>query len=822
MSFRNCIDDAEREGALTPEQAKEARDLFTELEDSYQGRMNKQQATSQAGADALKAMQVKVALRKRQRILQLKTWQRISKDMDDYRTGAGAPNPYRAATAHFEQDGTSRFSSAIQRKAEIEGRAFAEMSAVLGTFRRNIVGEVRKKAQLKNMVKEVFGESTGDAAARELAEAWARAAEYTRLRFNRAGGAIPNRKDWGMPQIHDMLAIRKAGYEEWRNFIEPRLNRGKMVDEQTGLAFSPEKFELVLRDVYETVSTDGMNKLKPGGVAGGKSIANRRQDHRFLVFKDGSSWLEYQERFGNANPFDTMISHVSSMARDTALMEIFGPNPRATINFMKQRLSKKSLGVEKLEDKARRTGRQIDELYLAFTGNNNAPVNGFFASTFAGLRQTLQSAQLGAASIGAITDLNFQRIARQFSGLPQVGVISDYLKQLNPLNAQERGQLAIRLGLIAEGWTSIASGQMRYVGDISGPEITRRVADFVMRASLLSPMTQAGRWAFGMEFLGTLADNSSKAFKELDPTFRNTLERYNINESAWNIIRATDLYDHQGAKFLRPADIEARTDVQPELARNLATRILEMVNTETEFAVPSSSLRGRVALTGETRPGTIAGELSRSFAMYKAFGVTLVNTHLARGMSLPGAGKKGAYFSNLIISTTLMGALAMQLKEMSKGRDPRPMTDSQFWLAAMLQGGGLGIYGDFLFSDVNRYDRGLSETIAGPVVGFANDVRNLTVGNLVEVATGEDTNAASELINFTKRYVPGSSLWYLRLGLERMVFDQLTLMADPQARSKMRRTETRFKREFGQNYWWAPGDVTPERAPNIENITLQR
>ena len=208
--------------------------------------------------------------------------------------------------------------------------------------------------------------------------------------------------------------------------------------------------------------------------------------------------------------------------------------------------------------------------------------------------------------------------------------------------------------------------------------------------------------------------------------------------------------------------------------------------------------------------------------MYKNFGITLVNTHLMRGMTQPGAKNKGRYFADLIISTTLMGALAMQLKEMSKGRDPRPMTDNAFWLAAFLQGGGLGIYGDFMFSDVNRFDRGLAETVAGPVVGFADDLRKLTIGNIVQAAQGDDTNAAREMINFAARYTPGSSLWYSRLALERLVIDQLQLMADPKARSNMQRLETRYRNQFGQRYWWKPGEMGPSRSPNLGNIMEQR
>jgi hypothetical protein len=817
MSFRSCVDDAQRANEITEDQANEVRDLFDELEAEYQGRMSGAQAQAQAGLDAFNAIRQKAAVRKRQKAMQLRTWQQISKNLKDYRDLGGNENEARAALALFEQDGLSRFSSVLQREEAIKGEAFGEMSALLASFRRNLVGEVRQKAKLDDVVREIFGQATGNKSARELASAWNTTSENLRKRFNAAGGAIVKRSDWGMPQNHDMISVRKAGYTEWRDFILPRLNRQKMIDEQTGIPFSDEKFELVMRDVYETISNDGINKLQPGGVGQSKSFANRRQDHRFLTFRDADSWLEYQKKFGNANSFDTMISHVSNMSRDIAMMEILGPNPTATLNFLKQTLVKNAQGNEKAQRAADRASKRIDDFYMSVTGKNNSPVDGMFAATFAGTRQLLQAAQLGAASISAITDLNFGRIARGFVGLPQVNTVSSYLKYLSPLNAKEKGELAIRMGLIAEGWTSLAAGQMRYVGDVSGPEITRRISDFVMRASFLSPMTSAGRWSFGMEFLGFMASESKKSFDQLDPVFRKTLDRYGFGSDSWDNIRSTELYDYQGAKFLRPADIKSRTDLQPALANELTTRVLEMINTETNFAVPSTSMRGRVALTGETRPGSASGEFLRSFAMYKNFGVTLVNTHLFRGASQPGVKGKGVYFADLIISATVMGALALQLKEMSKGRDPRPMNTEEFWGAAFLQGGGFGIFGDFLFSNVNRFGGGLAETAAGPVIGLLEDLRSLTVGNLLEVASGEDTKAGAELIRFAKDYTPGSSIWYARLALERLLWDQMQLWADPKARQKIKRLERKYKRDYGQSYWWGPGDLQPSRKPDLES-----
>ena len=820
MSLRQCIDNAEAEGTITQDQARLARDLFSDLEAEYQGRMNSAAAQAQAGQDTFAALQRITTETKRRRLLQVRNWQQITRNLNEYRDLRGNVNYGKAAEALFDADGLSRYSSVVQREAVIERTATRKLYDVLATFRRNLIGQTRNKAQLKNMVREVFGEDTGDASAREMALAWKEASDYLRKRFNAAGGQIAKRLDWGMPQMHNVLRVRKAGYNEWKEFIIGRLDREKMIDEQTGLPMSPEKLELALRDVYETIRTDGFSKLNPGATGNGRSLSKRRTDHRFLIFKDADSWMQYQEKFGNDNAFDVMFGHIKSMSKDIALLEIMGPNPKATVNFLKQTIQKQAAMAadESMENAARRSVKNIDTFYNAVTGANNSPIDNRVMNTFAGLRQVLQSAQLGAAAISAVTDFNFQRMARGFIGLPQTSTITSYLKLMAPLGATEKKKLAIRLGLIAEGWTSLASGQMRYVGDISGPEITRRVADFVMRASFLSPHTQAGRWSFGMEFLGTLADEAGKRFDELSPQLRTTLQRYDLGADKWDIIRATDPYEYEGATFLRGEDIEARTDIDPTLAQDLATRVMEMVETETNFAVPSSSLRGRVALTGDTQPGSIAGELTRSFAMYKNFGVTLVNTHLMRGLQQEGATAKGRYMADLIISTTVMGALALQMKEMAKGRDPRPMDDNSFWIAAFFQGGGLGIFGDFLYSTENRFGGGLEQTVAGPVVGFVDDLGKLTVGNLIEAAKGEDTNVAREAIAFASRYTPGSSLWYTRLATERLIVDQLRLKADPKARSNMRRLESRYRREYGQRYWWRPGRTRPSRAPDFDNL----
>jgi hypothetical protein len=820
MSFKDCIINAENEGTITRDQANEARDLFDELEGEYKNNMNDAAASAKAAKDTFDTLEFMSAEKKRQKLLQIQNWTKITANLESYRDLRGQVNYEKAALALLDRDDFAKYANLESRTQAINRAATTKMSNILYTFRRNALSVQRNKAQLKEMIREVFEPgSTKSTSARELADAWKQTSEYLRKRFNAAGGHIPKRTDWGLPQFHDVLSVRKASLDEWTDFILPRLDVSKMIDEKTKLPFDQVKLRTALRDVYETITTDGYAKIIPGRSGQGMKLSNRRVDHRFLVFKDANNWIEYQEKFGNPNAFDTMIGHINSMSRDIAQLEILGPNPKSTIKFIQESLIKRAqLSKDaKAINKAQSASKKIEDLYLAISGRAEKPIDGFFPNIITGLKNIITSSFLGGASISSITDLNSIRIAKQFIGMPQTRTLTNYLKQLAALPSAEKQQLGLRLGLIAESYTALASGSARYTNNNLGPELTRRIADSVLNISGLTPMTQAGRWAFGMEFMGYMADSLKKSWNDLDVKTRNTLEKYNIGEVSWNKIKEAELYEYEGATFLRAEDIESMTGIPQWQARELATRYMEMIVEQTNFAVPSSSRRGRLALTGNVDPNTIAGGLLESFAMFKNFSITIINTHVIRGITQQGMINKAKYLTNFAIGNTLLGALAIQLKEISKGRDPRPMTSPEFWMSAILQGGGLGIFGDFLFQSVNRYGGGLSETIAGPIVGFANDLRNLTIGNLGQAMRGDDTNATQELIRFAAKYQPGSSIWYTRLAYERLLIEQLQLMNDPQYRNNLRRIERNYYRNYGQEYWWRPGQTAPERLPEIES-----
>jgi hypothetical protein len=101
------------------------------------------------------------------------------------------------------------------------------------------------------------------------------------------------------------------------------------------------------------------------------------------------------------------------------------------------------------------------------------------------------------------------------------------------------------------------------------------------------------------------------------------------------------------------------------------------------------------------------------------------------------------------------------------------------------------------------------------------DVLDLTVGNVQQVVTGEETGAGREAVQFLERYTPGVSTFYARLAMQRIVFDNLRRMADPDAEKRFRRIKRKAMREKNQGYWWGPGEAAPKRTPDLGNIAAE-
>jgi hypothetical protein len=824
MNLKDCVARAVKANAMDPERAKRVVADYERLLPEFKRTMGPTAAELEAANAVMKAVRREAFEKRRRTQLQAAATRRLAERMVTHRDTLGRLNPSRFI---IDLVGSRRGigGATLQGKFNAVRRRFrSEMTDAIVAFRANLVGGRRNKAMLNDVVGELFGRDTKNAKARALASAWSKVAETARLRFNAAGGHIGKLDGWGLPQFHDTRAVRKVGYETWRDSILPRLDLEKMEDPRTGLSFTPETIEARLKDAFEAIRTDGYSRVKASARFGSAKY-NSRSDPRFFKFKSPEDWLAYSAEFGGGvDPFRVMMGHLDSMAMDIAMMEELGPNPDVTFAWLgeaSKKLAAQSDDPKALDKAASRVGT-ANEAYDVLTGRANAPHSRGFARGAAAVRNYLTSTHLGSAVLSSVTDFNTSRLAAGYAGLAKTGPV----RQLAKLMASpELREVANEAGLVFENAVDVGNAAARFELEEMHVETAARMADFTIRASGLGYLTEVQRQAFGLEFMKSAAGWAGTSWGGLDKRARDVLTRYGFTQEMWGAVnKATPHQTERGLTLLRPQDVEAAA------GQRTADLYLEMVANLTDYAVPTTDLIGRATVLGKTRPGSISGEFVRFGLQFKAFPITIMMQQFGRiaeaatGASSRSAAVKGVvgYGSGLLLGNTLLGALAVQLKEASKGRDPRDMTEGRFWAAAMLQGGGVGIFGDFLFSDQNRFGGSFGETLAGPGAGAFDDiVLKFGVGNVQELAAGEDTKAGKEFVGLLRRYTPGGSLWYLRMAYEREILDRLERAVNPEADKTFRR-RVKFAERQGAQYFFAPGqsvlDRRGPRAPELARV----
>lgn len=721
--------------------------------------------------------------------------------------------------------------TSVEKEAVAEGRRMIGKLVADPDF----VATMKSPEGVEAVTRELYGESTGNAAAKRIADTFHAEAETARQRMNRGGGDIGHLESWAAPQHHSQMRVAVAGLEKWVRDIMPRLDRTKYVDEN-GMPLTDVQMSDFLRHAFDSIATDGANKVAPGAFAGAGSRANRGSASRALHFKDADAFMEYQALYGDKPMADVLISHLQGIAKDIALVEAFGPNPDHTV-----RLALDTVAAEaKLANPAKigkvdKAAQRTQSLYNELAGKQLPIASLRMAAFFDAMRSHLVSSKLGSAYITSFTDESTMAATAQANNLSYLDVFQRELATLNPANPMEK-RLAMRAGLalnvVLQDLNRFASDQMdfNYIGDgavdraiASYSKLSKRAAHTVMKLSGLPLITEARKRAFGtvmMDSLGTLTRDFD-SFAKLDPKDAAMLKAKGVDESHWAVWRLAEGEDWGGGhdRVLTAESIYSIPDEKlaalgdPQTLREQAAKkLLAHVLEEVDMAVIEPGVRERSWLIDQRR-GTWSGELARSVMLFKSFPLAMLTRHWNRALN-GEAGNKALYVAAIAGMSTVIGGMTTQLNELLMGRDPLNVMDPRFAAKAFLKGGAMGILGDFLYSDTTSHGSSSpAEILAGPLVGTFAEFDRLTRGNLIEAAQGKDTHAGGEAIRFFTGMTPGTNLWYLKGALNHLFIHQIQEMASPNYLSRMK---DRAEREFGQHYWWEPGDAVPERAPRLE------
>ena len=688
---------------------------------------------------------------------------------------------------------------------------------------------------VQKIVRERFGENTGDALAKKISDKMGDVFETMRDRFNRNGGDIGKLDNWGLPQTHSLEKMLKAGKEAWVNKAESLIDTRQYVHEN-GDYYSQQEIRSLLEDTYDTLSMDGANKTEIGRQAtgGGTSkVTNRHGESRVLHFKDAESWLEYQSEFGGMQFVDLVEAHINGLSKDIALVENLGSNPKTAFKILKDAADKKDREAKRITTKDNPVLNRAQVMFDEFNGGNS-PQSQVLANLGVAYRSMNIFSLLGGTTITSITDQATIAKTAHVHGLSYRKAFGELLSQLNPANKADR-ELAHSLGLATEEMLgSIARWSDDGLTSTYGKSeklarISSGIASQVMRFSGLNALTAASKVGFSkllMEKYGRLS--RSKAWNDLDAQDRELLSNTGLDERAWQVFQlAEPVVDREGNQLMSARSIyeipdEKLTDfgdpkqVKDQVASQLQAHLLD----EQGMAVIEAGLREKTLINVGAR-GTIAGEIFRGIVQFKSFSAAFLMRHGSRIMAQEGLKGKAAYAIPLFVMTTLLGGLVVQLKELLNGNDPQTMWDSDdpkkassFFVRSAVQGGGLSFLGDILVAGTDTSGRDANSFVAGPLGGDFESLLSLTVGNLTQYNEGKDTNFGNEAFKFVKGKVPAQNLWYTKAAINRMVFDEMQDTIAPGYREKaLRKAEQQQDRE---RFWG--DDVTDIRAPDFEKV----
>ena len=661
---------------------------------------------------------------------------------------------------------------------------------------------------------EMLGVNTGLKQAKEIAKVLKSFQEDLRLRLNDLGANIGKLSDWVTRTMHDADKMANASKRTkivednrvaWREYIKERLDLKRSFPEVADVI----KVNKILDDIYDSLMTG--DHLKHGGtnsVYGTRNVANRLNASRVLHFKDAVARHEYDIMFGEPSLKESVVSVISNSSKNIALMQVLGTNPQATLEKILSLLRKKYKSTD-VDLTKKLIFKTFKNEFAEIDGSINAIGNNTMAKVGMFIRVLQSTGKLGFAGISSASDLAQYMITTNFQGR---GLLTGLGEAMNALFKRQDKEAMEVLGVMSNSIIGNMSNKYSSSFDTWGKMGKLQNLFFKYNSlnwwvsSLKSGMTVGLARHYGM-----LADT---VFNSLNVRERNLLKLYGIDEGKWNLLRSIKTLDVENKRYLTAEGVNELSDeaIKKYVGKSLGEREIRNFKRDLELTwrnflvdqamhgTPEADASVRAFMNQGFEKGTGKGETIRFVGQFKQFPITIWKKIIGREWS--SYGPDDSKFStitgltSMVVLGTMFGYIAMSAKDMLKGRTPRDPNNPSTILEALSQGGGLGIYGDFLINEIqNEYGNNIFETILGPTASDLNKLRDIVM-NLNDPA-----KAGKKFVQFAENNVPFLNLYYTKAAYDYLIGYQIKEFLDPGFFERMRQ---RHEEKRGQSYFLKP------------------
>jgi len=674
-------------------------------------------------------------------------------------------------------------------------------------------GLLHDQKSIDDFVKYLYNKDyKANAQIKQAVKAWEETTEKMRTHANSSGADIGKLDYAYLPQLHD--AVKMKDKSKWVSFVLGKIDQTRYLDESGAYIGDVQVAEMLGR-AYDQIITDGLaGRVEEGTAMTGKGGVRGRHDaHRAIHFKGADAHLEYAKQYGKGNLLQVMSSHVSGMTRDIATLEHFGTKPNSTFQQM--------LDVAKLHDGAVEKnvgflGVRPTDIYDSLVSGTKT-VDSAKAEIWQTARSLQSAAKLGGALLSSMTDTVSVVGSAWYNGMPARQIANIFKDAPYAAGSKQYKAFAARQGIIAD---SVISSVNRWAEGESGYNIAGRMADMTFRYSLLNAWTDGLKNAFSVNLSFTLGELTRKAdWSGLQQADRYRLDKAGVTPEIYDVWRKSDLdsWDKNNAA-LSPKKI-MELDLPEGQKIEAASVLIGYIQGQRDVAVNTSDIihKGRMS---KFVKGDATGEIGRSVMQFKSYPASLLSRQIDMfGDIYHSRGKAPAmmYAVSMISGLSIMGGVAIQAKQLAAGKDPREV-DRNFMFNALVQGGGLGFYGDILYTGLtgNSSDtqKKVLSMVAGPLAGSALEALAIGFEAVKRGATGEDlSDTGAKVLKWAGSNIPFApmDMWYSRTAFDRLFVDDLMEAASP---GYFGRQKGRIKKEYGQKFWWEPTELMPDRLPD--------
>ena len=671
---------------------------------------------------------------------------------------------------------------------------------------------------------------------KKLAEIMEKHSELTRQALNARGANIP--KMWGyvVRQSHDQFNVRAAAnrlgknldeikadpnlkgtdinynknFTAWKNFIMQYLDGDRTFG-------NTDNIDSFLMNSYNSLVG---NKIQvadgASGVFGSNSVTKGISNKRVLHFKSAKDWYAYNEKFGTGSLKETYYSGLMTAGRNIGMLDTLGTKPKENFEKIRVAISNRMLANNRSTESLS-SYRQFEKFMNVVDGTVytfDGGKFGFAVAKWSAIGRAVGNvAKLGGAVISAAADIGIYASEMKYQGRSFLGGMGEAMGGIAKIkNTKQKRDIAKGLGFLGDGTTYDISGRFQ-VGDNLNKGWTQIQRTF-FKYNLLSWWTNTLKENSMLGMANYYANQKNLSFNQLNKPLQSFFGLYNIDATKWDIIRKTAMSKaDDGTEFINiselsnmsDADIKkitgmndlSKTELQMEKDK-FKYSVSGMLLDRSIYAVIEPDARTKGTMTQGTLAGTGMGEAIRFVGQFKAFPMAIGNKVLGREIAFLrkgpnqdiGRGIKG--LASVVVVSGFMGYMSMTAKDLLKGKEPRDPNNFNTIMAAFLQGGGLGIYGDVLFKE--QRDAG---SVAAGLIGPA-PTTVIDLGLALKYAlSGEGGKAGRAAYRTISSNIPFLNLFYIKAAFDYMIGFQIMETMNP---GVLKRVEKRMKKDYNQEY----------------------